>query len=909
MIVPLSSAEATVTVAGGKGAGLARLIRSGVPVPSGFLVSTAVYETYLAENGVAPLIVEALNAVSSNDVPRLEQASETIRNAFSTSCLSVETTHALLSAYSTLRESLSFDATPLVAVRSSATSEDGPELSFAGQYETYLNVQGESELLAAVVNCWSSLWTPRAISYRLRNGVSHDGLGIAVVVQQMVLADVSGVLFTANPLTGRRSEMVIDATRGSGDDYVGGHANPERYVIDRVSRRTLEVEGVAGDRPLLTEEKTDRLRSWAERIEEFDGAPQDIEWSFAGDQLVILQARPITSLFPLPVFSGLAPTTWISVAAIQGLSAPLTPLGRDVCASLANAFVAHLFGTGGLANRGAANVSKDVLDQAGERLWVNLDTLARTCPLGWRPHIRRLARHEPRSGRIIRELSDDNALPRSSGRMWVLLKTMPVWLPLAVISLGGGLRSTLFPASSRRQFDRRVEDLLARMAVPVGRSLAERLRSVITFLRTCPAQEFPRLLLAFVRMITPAAISLRLLAKLCGDQALALETTRSLDGNVTVEMDLALWTVSQTIATSGEALEVFREESAETIARRYVEETLPGEAQAALAGFLNSYGMRCVGEIDIGQSRWREDPTQIIRSIKSYLTIPPEAAPDVQFESGKRAAVEAEEQIAARVSRQSFGRLKNWLARAATRRVRLLMGARETPKFALVKMLGIARAALEDVGAQCVAVGYFESSNDLAFLHLDELERLAHELASAEEIKLGTKQEEACSQWCDWKKLVLERRKAYNREQRRRRIPRVLVSDGRTFYDSGAAEESNGHGLKGVPVSPGVVEGKVRVVFDPRDSEISAGEILVCPGTDPAWTPMFMAAAGLITEVGGLMTHGSVVAREYGIPAVVSVRDATTRLQDGQQVRLDGTTGTITILESEAAREQVMAVL
>ncbi|CAK9007535.1 Probable phosphoenolpyruvate synthase (PEP synthase) (Pyruvate, partial [Durusdinium trenchii] len=233
MIIPLSSAETKVDLAGGKGAALAKLIRSQVPVPSGFLVGIDVYATYLAENGIAPRLPAMLAGIAPDDLSELEAASRRIRSEFSSSRLSDEAVRAIGIGYCELRELIACDEPPLVAVRSSATCEDGPELSFAGQYETYLNVQGEAELLEAVVKCWSSLWTSRAISYRLRNGVSHDGLSIAVVVQQMVQADVSGVLFTANPLTGRRSEMVIDATRGNGDDYVSGQSNPERYIIDR----------------------------------------------------------------------------------------------------------------------------------------------------------------------------------------------------------------------------------------------------------------------------------------------------------------------------------------------------------------------------------------------------------------------------------------------------------------------------------------------------------------------------------------------------------------------------------------------------------------------------------------------------------------------------------------------------
>jgi pyruvate,water dikinase len=250
------------------------------------------------------------------------------------------------------------------------------------------------------------------------------------------------------------------------------------------------------------------------------------------------------------------------------------------------------------------------------------------------------------------------------------------------------------------------------------------------------------------------------------------------------------------------------------------------------------------------------------------------------FARGEQAALQAIEQIANRAHTGPAGWLREKLVRAAALRVRELLGARESPKFFIIRVMGIARQALLQVGQEFVEAGTIEKPDDLVFLNLSELDELAQNNTTR-----------------DWKALVLARRAVYEREVRRRQVPRVLVSDGRAFYEGIGAETDTGNLISGSPVSPGLAEGLVHVVLDPRGTQLSPGEILVCPGTDPAWTPLFMVAGGLITEVGGMMTHGSVVAREYGIPAVVGVHQATTRLKNGQKIRLDGTTGKIVILE------------
>jgi rifampicin phosphotransferase len=294
---------------------------------------------------------------------------------------------------------------------------------------------------------------------------------------------------------------------------------------------------------------------------------------------------------------------------------------------------------------------------------------------------------------------------------------------------------------------------------------------------------------------------------------------------------------------------------------------------------MERYGMRGLGEIDMGQPRWREEPASIMQTLQSYLQIPDEMAPDTVFERGAKAAEDAIERLAARARQNTLGGVKEKIVRAAASRIRMLMGLRESPKFFIVRVMGIIRSELLASGEEFASENIIGAPEDLFFLHFDELQALANRDAR------------------DWKALIAERRSIDARENRRRQIPRVLVSDGRAFHEGVGVLADTDTVISGSPVSPGVAEGVVHIILDPRGAQLVPGEILVCPGTDPAWTPLFMAAAGLITEVGGMMTHGSVVAREYGIPAVVGVHQATTRLKNGQRIRIDGTAGKVVVLE------------
>jgi pyruvate,water dikinase len=866
---------------------LSALTRARFPVPPGFMVTTDAYRAFVEANHIQDRLLALVNSIAPDDPVALESASVDIATLFTSGTIPRTIADSITSAYHALTTQQPNHPTP-VAVRSSATAEDLPGLSFAGQQDTYLNVIGVEAVLNAVKKCWASLWTARAIGYRARNRIAPAGVTLAVVVQQLIASDSSGVLFTANPLTGLRSEMVIDASFGLGEAIVQGIVEPDHYEVDsttwtitvrKIGAKALAIlpnaEGGANElkrdaatQQALPDDQIIALCRLAQRVADHYGSPQDLEWAWANGQLYLLQSRPITSLFPVPKESFDPLIVWFSFGAVQGLVGPITPLGREAIQHVAA-------GAGMMFGLRLKPSEVDVFAPAGERIWIKISDVIRH-PVGNRIFRELLGFIEPGVGRILHSLAADPRLGAGTGHLKfgtavrLLRFASPIMVQL--------VRNLIDPANARSGFEAAIIEYLSKAQIPPAHDRFGRLANVIAFMQERIANVFSFLMPKFIPAFAPSMAALNLLNQL-GNQNLALAVTRGLPNNVTTEMDLVLWETATRIRADAQSATILREAEAEALAQRYLNGSLPAIAQTSLDQFLDRYGMRGVGEIDIGQPRWREDPTPVMHILQSYLSIAPDSAPDVMFARGDQAAQAAIDALAATVRQQPGGWIKERLVRAAARRIRLLMGARESPKFFAVRVMGIARRALLEVGQEFVEAGTIDRPDDLFFLRFSELESLARDEPR------------------DWQALISERRAVYESELRRPQAPRVLVSDGRAFYEGFGAEADNDHTLNGSPVSPGVAEGPVRVVLDPRRTRLEPGEILVCPGTDPAWTPLFMAAGALVTEVGGMMTHGSVVAREYGIPAVVGVEACTTRLKTGQRVRVDGNSGKVTILD------------
>jgi pyruvate,water dikinase len=891
IILPLHTNNATLALVGGKGANLAKLSQAGFPVPGGLLVTTEAYRNYVQANHLENLIQNRLTHLQPEDPTSLRSTSNQIRAWFTQGTIPPELVVIFKEAYASLGECP-------VAVRSSATAEDLPDMSFAGQQDTFLNVVGEEALLRAMVDCWSSLWTARAIGYRARNGISHQDVTLSVVIQEMVPAEASGVLFTANPLSGQRTETVIDATLGLGEALVSGQVDPDHYVVDTAKRlitsKTLGAKAIAirgaADGGVISEETGDagrqalpdeQILALAELGAQVTGIyqfPQDIEWAWAGGQLYLLQSRPITSLFPVPEGMGPEPLrVMFSFASVQGILEPITPLGQDTI-RLIFAGGASLFGFD------VDHKTQGVIKIAGERLWGEITTVLRH-PIGQRIAPEVFSAIDPAALPALEALSDDPRLGAGKGRLrpsaFVRIARFAIPMFIRV------LRNWRSPESQAEHIQRESDQEIAKLQVQSETPKGEQSsldQSIALYRQIYAAFPYavPHIVSGLVAGLVPFFMLTRFFHRLTGSGELVLEVTRGLPNNVTTEMDLALWETAQTIRADSGARQHMQNSTSEDLAEEYLSDQLPGAAQQAIASFMKRYGMRGLGEIDIGRPRWREEPDYIMGILRSYLQIEePSLAPDAIFERAENQAEAAITELEATARGTFAGALKARIIRAAARRVRALAGLRESPKFHIVHMMGIIRQSLLLSGQALVDAGVIEYPDDLFYLYLDELEALE----SAE--------------MRDWKALIAGRRASYRRELRRVQIPRLLLSDGRAFYEGLTALEEEQGILRGNPVSPGVVEGVVRVVLDPRHADLTPGEILVCPATDPAWTPLFLAASGLVMEVGGMMTHGAIVAREYGIPAVVGVHQATTRLETGQCIQVNGSTGEIVMKASQ----------
>lgn len=897
---PDLSQDEWIAQAGGKGANLARLAQAGLPVPHGFIVRTAAYHEFAAANDLEEKILAALPDETELDTMVLEDSSHAIRAMFSSGRMPASIQTELVNAYSALEN-------PAVAIRSSANAEDTLELSFAGQQDTWLNVVGIDSLIKAVVDCWSSLWTARAIGYRAHNHVPHTSLALAVVVQKMVHSQVSGVLFTANPLTGLRSETVIDAAYGLGEALVSGKVEPDQYIVDtaagKIGRVTLGSKAAVlrskdgggtvweaadhSSRQALTNDQILALARLGKKVEALYNAPQDIEWALVDDRLHLLQSRPVTSLFPIPAGLSADPLKVLaSFAAVQGLMAPITPLGRDS--------FRYLFALGGrLFGMSVTAENQTAIYTSGERIWINITSLIKNTT-GRKVTQYALGVIEPTVGQALAELLDDPRLqPERQGISW---KGKRQLARFAIPVAGNFLLNMVAPEVRRAAIVDGGEKLLAEIEAEIS-GLKEtgraRLKKVSELLQHFMIERLPFTFLRFVSGVAAGKASLNALNKLAGTlpecegnnrqlqgQNLALEITRGMKHNPTTEMDMELWKVALAIRSQPALEQYFSTNTPQQLGRLWKTGEFDQQAARVLQEFLERYGSRGLAEIDIGRTRWREDPTPVFSALSGYLQIEDSGqAPDTVFERGEISARAALDRLVSRLRATRGGWIKAPLARFFAGRMRRLLCIRESPKFFAVRIFGLVRRELLRCGQDLVSAGELGSADDLFFLTFKELEQFSDSTDSR-----------------PWMEEIANRRHAYDFEQHRRQIPRLLLSDGRAFYTGIQVPAEGDDILNGSPVSPGSVEGLVRVVLDPHHAGLLPGEIMVCPGTDPSWTPLFLTTGGLIMEVGGMMTHGAVVAREYGIPAVVGVDQATRRLQTGMRIRLDGSSGQIVIL-------------
>jgi phosphohistidine swiveling domain-containing protein len=883
LILPFSTIDrGMLPVVGGKAANLGELVLAEFPVPPGFCVTTAAYDLVAADAGLESTL-DALAGSDPEDVARLADLSSEARSLLEQAEVPENLAQAIAQAYGKLGEG---EPVP-VAVRSSATAEDLPQASFAGQQDTYLNIVGVESVLDAVRRCWASLWTERAVSYRATNGIDPRSVRLAVVVQRMVDASVAGVLFTANPVTGKRRQAVIDASPGLGEAVVSGMVNPDHFVANTVAGEIVErrlgdkrvaimagsgsgterVERAPGeDESSLSDDQILALAKLGDRVEEYYGSPQDTEWAIDEEGGIwLLQARPITTLFPLPES---APTdeadlrVYFSFNVAQGVYGPLTPMGIQAFRLITSSVAAFAGHTPQNPYKGAG-----FFIESACRMFMDVTPVLRS-KQGLRLFERFMTNLEARSVPIVRQLVKDPRLATMPTGWWPVLRTLLLVFVRARTPLHVA-EALARPEKARARAGRVLVRLREASETPPGATghlvAAERV------LRDGP----PEILSNVPPVFVPGFFATALAGKLLGDLATDDErrvALRALPHNPTTEMDLALWALAREARSDPDSARVIGQDSPERLAEEYRDGSLPPKLQGSLMDFLRQYGHRGVAEIDLGLPRWSEDPTYIMGVLATYLRLEdPQSAPDMQFASATR---EAEEMVAELTRRaNSKGRLRGALVGFLLGRARELSGLRETPKFSIVLLLTRVRDLLWPVGEELAQDGRLEKAEDIFFLTVPE----AWAAMAGE----------------DFRAIVGERRAVYEREKGRKHVPRLLLSDGTEptadQHDVAGADDV----LRGTPASGGVVSGKARIVLDPGKAHLEPGEILVAPSTDPGWTPLFLTAGGLVMEMGGPMSHGAIVAREYGIPAVVGVPDATELITTGQTITVDGSTGEI----------------
>ncbi len=893
IVVPLTALrQDALALLGGKGANLAELMSAGLPVPPGFCITTVAYEMVASEARLEK-ILDAYGTGGKDS----RHLAEVARNCLLGASLPARVVQAITEAYHVLGAGKSLP----VAVRSSATAEDLPFASFAGQQETSLNVVGIEAVLDAVRRCFASLWTDRAVSYRASLGIDQHTVRLAVVVQCMIESDVSGVLFTAHPLTGKRRQAIIDANPGLGEAVVSGATNPDHFVVNTTTAEIVErhlgdkrviIRGTEGGGitrtetsanqgcACLSDEQIRALAALGAQVEAHYGVPQDIEWAIDPlGKLWLVQSRPITTLYPLP---DNAPErddilrVYFSLNVLQGVYRPFTPLGIALFRLLGSSIAGLIHLTPSNPEHGLS-----ILVEAGGRLFFDITSALRTT-IG-RKYLLGAARiAEARSAALFQQLMTDPRLSLLPTPRWPLIRAFGSLLaetraPIALI------QTLLWPSTAHKRMAevrawlQSLNDEAAEEASTQDTTdLADRLIA----LEHLVLDRTKRLLRVIPPIMVCALGSYALSSKLLEDLATPHEmqiVLRGLPHNPTTEMDLELWALASLIRTDALAAQVVCETPPEQLALRYREGTLPPTLQLGLAEFLHVYGHRGVAEIDVGLPRWSEDPTHLLGVLANYLQLnDPDLAPDVQFHRG---AQEAEVMVATLIQR---ARCKSWLRSRLVgfflKRVRALTGFREMPKFCLILLLAPIRRSLLLIGKSIEQAGWLEHAGDIFFLTFSE----ARAIVAGEDLR----------------QIIRERHARYNHELQRRHLPRVLLSDGTEPTVTSQASEFTEGMLKGSPASPGRVTAQARVILDPIGARLEPGEVLVAPSTDPGWTPLFLTAGGLVMEMGGMMSHGAVVAREYGIPAVVGVAGATERIVTGQHVTVDGAAGTVAIEES-----------
>ncbi|MFB0840569.1 phosphoenolpyruvate synthase [Paenibacillus oleatilyticus] len=853
---------------GGKGLNLGELSKiEGIQVPEGFCVTTVGYQKAIEQNEAYHALLDRLTTLKVEDRDQIGEISRKIRQSIMDVEIPSDVANAVAHYLSRFGEEHAY------AVRSSATAEDLPHASFAGQQDTYLNIIGKEAILQHISKCWASLFTDRAVIYRMQNGFDHSQVYLSVVVQRMVFPQASGILFTADPVTSNRKLLSIDAGFGLGEALVSGLVSADCYkvqegqIVDkRIATKKLAIyggkEGGTETRQIdpdqqktqtLTEEQILQLARIGRQIEAYFGCPQDIEWCLAHDTFYIVQSRPITTLYPIPEANDQENHVYVSVGHQQMMTDPMKPLGLSFYLLLTPA----------------------PMRKAGGRLFVDV-SLMLASPSGRETLINVLGKNDPlikdalttviERGDFIKSIPDDKKEQSygkgNEGPAPANYQTLNDYDPTVVSDL-------------IKRSESSIEELKHKIQTKSGTDLFDFILEDIEELRKRKLSDPQSFGVIMTAMNASSWINEKMMEWL-GEKNAADTLSQSVPNNITSEMGLALMDVADVIRPYPEVIHYLQHVKDDHFLDELVKFNGGQETRDAICAYLNKYGMRCAGEIDITRTRWSEKPITLVPMILGNIKNFEPNAGKRKFEQGRQEALKKEQELLDRLKQLPDGEQKAKETKRMIDLVRNLIGYREYPKYAYINRYFVYKKALLKEAEQLVQAGVVREQEDIYYLTFEEL----HEAVRTNKL--------------DYK--IIGKRKDEYKLYEKLTPPRVITSDGEIIAGKYKRENLPAEAIVGLPVSSGVIEGRARVILNMEDADLEDGDILVTAFTDPSWTPLFVSIKGLVTEVGGLMTHGAVIAREYGLPAVVGVENATKLIKDGQRIRVNGTEGYIEIL-------------
>src|SRR2546426_1172562 len=859
--------QTQVAIVGGKGAHLGELSRiEGIRVPAGFCVTTDAFRRIMAE---APSIDERpgrLSRLNPDDRVAIRTLSAEIRRTLEGIAIPDDLASAITLALAGLGEQAAY------AVRSSATAEDLPTASFAGQQDTYLNLLGEEAILKHISKCWASLFTERAVMYRLQNGFDHRKVHLSVVVQKMVFPQAAGIVFTADPVTSHRKVLSIDASFGLGEALVSGLVNADSYKVrngkiieKKISTKKLaiyalkdggtkaqEIEPERQNRQALTDEQMLQLERMGRKIEAHFGCPQDIEWCLVDETFYIVQSRPITTLFPIPEANDQENHVYVSVGHGQMMTDPMKPLGLSF----------FLLTTNALMRKAGGRLFVDVtpmLASPASRESI-LDVMGKGDPL-----IKDALMTIIERGDFIQSLPDDKQekTPGKSnqGPSLADFQTLNEYDPAIVSDL-------------IKRSETSIEELKQNIQTKSGSDLIDFILEDIQQLKK--SLSGPQGFGVIMTAMNASSWINENMKEWLGEKNVADTLSQSVPNNITSEMGLELLDVADVIRPYPEVINYLQHVKDDNFLDELVKFDGGQESRDAINAYLDKYGMRCAGEIDITKTRWSEKPTTLVPMILSNIKNFELGESKRRFEQGRQEALKKEQEVLDRLKQLPDGEQKAKETKRMISLIRNFIGCREYPKYGMVHRYFVYKQALLKEAGKIVQANVLHEKEDIYYLTFQELREVVRT-----------------------KKLddqIISKRKDEDKFYEKLTPPRVITSDGEIITGEYKRENFQAEVLVGLPVSSGVIEGRARVIFNMEDADLEDGDILVTSFTDPSWTPLFVSIKGLVTEVGGLMTHGAVIAREYGLPAVVNVENATKLINDGQRIRVNGTEGYVEIL-------------